>query len=283
MQTVSIASALKTAISQLSNVCTNPKLDAEILLAFALQSDRSLLYARPEKLLATEISCLFFSLVQRRRAREPIAYITGVKEFWSLPLDVNSSVLIPRPETEMIVEAILQKFPQQKEMLIADLGTGSGAIAIALASERPSWHIYATDNCPHALQVAKNNAAKFAIKNIHFSKGDWCAALPSLSFDVIVSNPPYIAHSEWSHYAADLAYEPVQALRASENGLAAFRRITTQANAFLKPQGLLVFEHGFAQVADLQIIFLEAGFQVSTTILDLAGHPRVTIGIAQNL
>ncbi|HLB57652.1 MAG TPA: peptide chain release factor N(5)-glutamine methyltransferase, partial [Gammaproteobacteria bacterium] len=199
-------------------------LDREILLSHVLKVTRSYLYAHPTPLLTKEEEKDFLTLLERAKKGEPIAYLIGHREFWSLDLIVTPDTLIPRPETELLVELILKNKRDEKK-IIADLGTGNGAIALAIASERPDWMIYATDINKKALQVAEQNAARLQIKNIQFCAGSWCAALPPIQFDAIVSNPPYIAEDDPNVDPAVLNYEPRQALIAGKQGLEDLEKI----------------------------------------------------------
>jgi release factor glutamine methyltransferase len=273
-----IRHALQSAVIILKHVDT-PSLDAELLLAYALRQPRAHLHAWPEKLLSPTQRAVFAALIKRRSQLEPIAYITGVKEFWSLPLTVTRATLIPRPETEGLVEQVLAlPFLATQPLAIAELGTGSGAIAIALATERPAWHIFATDLSGSALAVAEQNAEKLQITNIHFFQGDWCNALPAQRFAIIVSNPPYIAEKEWSAYARGLEYEPREALTAGSDGLDAIKTICQQATEYLLPGGFLIIEHGFKQGAVVREIFMENGYQDVVLTKDLSNQERITVG-----
>lgn len=251
-------------------------LDADLLLAYVLQKPRSYLYAHGEQLLTATEQAQFQALLQRREQGEPIAYIIGEQEFWSLPLRVTQDVLIPRPETELIVEFILAQLPKDKPQSIIDLGTGSGAIAIAIASERLNWKITATDKSPSALAVAKHNAEKFTLSHISFIESDWFMNIPSQQFSAIISNPPYIANDD--PHLRDLCYEPTSALVAENNGLDDIEKIVEQAKNYLQSSGLLAIEHGYKQLEAVQAIYRAAGYQDISTLNDLANHPRVTIG-----
>ena len=242
---MTIATQLVEAKKMLTDVADNPLLEAEILLAHALQKSRSHLHAWPQNNLTAEEIQLFVSYLSRRCQREPIAYITGKREFWSLEFSVTTDTLIPRPETEVLVESVMQMFANRAQLKLADLGTGSGAVAIALAHEYPAWEIFATDIRKETIAIAKKNAETFCLNNISFYEGDWCDALPSADFDIIVSNPPYIAETEWNTYAAGLAYEPKGALVAGKDGLDAIRAIAKSAKHYLKQDGCLMVEHGF--------------------------------------
>ncbi len=251
-------------------VSDTPLLDTEILLAEVLGVSRSYLFAFPERQLTTKENNLFASYLEKRKKKIPVAYITGHREFWSLDLLVTTDTLIPRPETELIVELALQIDGWQR---VADLGTGSGAIAIALATERPDWEIHATDKSERALAVAKENAGRFKLTQIVFHQGDWLAALPDMQFDLIVSNPPYIAVNDPN---LESEHEPRSALIAAENGLQDIIQISQQAREYLRQGGRLLMEHGFQQAADVQRILENLGYINIKTYSDLAGLDRVT-------
>jgi release factor glutamine methyltransferase len=271
---------LQAAHEQLVAVTDQPLLEAEILLQYVLGVSRSHLRAWPEQAVTIEQARLFQSYVARRLQKEPIPYITGQHEFWSLPLAVTTATLIPRPETELLVEKVLTLFPdKQSAIRLADLGTGSGAIALALASERSNWGICAVDVSQSALQIASENAQTLGLKNISFYLGSWCTALPDLAFNVIVSNPPYIAETEWADYAAGLQFEPRSALVAGADGLDDIRTIISDAKRYLLPGGYLLIEHGYQQAKAVQAIFLASGYQQVDSMADLAGHWRVTMGV----
>jgi release factor glutamine methyltransferase len=225
----------------------NPHLDAEILLAHVLEKPRSYLFAWPESLLTASQAQQFQQLLARRLHGEPIAHILGEKEFWSLTLSVTRDTLIPRPDTELLVERVLQQFPEEPAQTIADLGTGTGAIALAIAKERPGWQVVATDLYPATLRVAQYNAHQLAIENIQFYAGDWCAALPAQKFDILVSNPPYIAIGDPHLVSPALSYDPPQALISGKEGLDAIHCIIEQAPAYLMSGGWLFLEHGYNQ------------------------------------
>ncbi|RDI48606.1 Release factor glutamine methyltransferase [Aquicella lusitana] len=276
---MTIAEWLQQATHQLAAVTDVPQLEAEILLAHALKKSRSYLYAWPQQTVASEDAQHFIHLLAQRARSKPIAYITGKKEFWSLELFVNENTLIPRPETELLVASVLNLFPEQdKAVQVADLGTGSGAIALALASERPAWQIHAVDISEAALSVARKNGRHLTLQNIIFHQGNWCEALPAGGFDVIVSNPPYIATDEWRRYADGLAYEPENALLSGEDGLAAIREIINTAKSRLKQAGYLLIEHGFAQGEAVQRLFSKNGYSHVHSLRDLQGQTRVTLG-----
>jgi len=275
---VDIQQSLNEAKHVLSPITDQPVLEAEILLAYVLGKSRAFLYAWPKCLLSDDQIKLFNIYLQRRCRREPVAYITGTKEFWSLSMAMSQDTLIPRPETEMLVEAVLTCYPNDHaSKKIADLGTGSGAIGLALAKEKPVWNIYATDISHAALERAKKNASQLTIENINFFQGNWCTALPRNDFDIIVSNPPYIAEAEWDLYAENLAFEPKNALVSGEDGLDAIRQISQSAKYYLKPGGYLLVEHGYLQADMVRELFAVYGYSHIDSICDLAGHERITL------
>lgn len=252
------------------------RLDSEVLLAHVLGVERSVLYAYPEKLIAIDA---FLALCARRKVGEPIAYILGKKDFWQSTFFVNEHVLIPRPETELLVDTILSKFSEKQTVKIAELGTGSGAIALSLAEARPEWELVATDVSAPALQVAKQNVTSLGVGNVTLFQGDWCDALPDQAFDVIVSNPPYIAEDDPHVAQGDLRFEPKSALVAGAAGLADIQKIAAQAKAYLKPSGFLLFEHGYQQAAAVAHVFESLGYQCVTCLQDLAGLDRVSFAV----
>jgi release factor glutamine methyltransferase len=255
------------------------RLDAELLLAHALGVSRASLYARPEEEPDAGVRETFLRLVDERSRGVPVAYLIGHREFWSLDLAVTPAVLVPRPDTERLVELALARIPRGGEADVADLGTGSGAIALALASERPHARIVATDLSEAALDVARANARRLALTNVAFASGDWHAALQG-RFDLIVSNPPYIAADD-PHLDGDLRHEPASALVAGADGLDALRRIVGGAAARLRPGGWLLVEHGFDQGEPVRRLFREAGHHEVETARDAGGRERVTLGRAR--
>lgn len=254
----------------------NPRLDAEVLLAHVLGKQRTYLRAWPEYQLS-EAELLFFKqLLQRRMQGEPVAYLLGYREFWSLELALNSATLIPRAETEVLVEAALAQF-DGKPIRALDLGTGSGAVALALASERPAWHIDAVDIEPECVAAARANAALHQLNNVHCIESDWCRSL-SGNYPLIVANPPYIDPEDGHLMQGDLRFEPRRALVAADRGLAAIKQIVPQALSRLDPGGWLMLEHGYDQGAACAEVFTGAGYVEVCCQQDLAGHDRVTRG-----
>lgn len=259
--------------------CDSARLDVELLLAHVLGCNRTALYARPEQVLTTAQHENFEILLQRRALGEPLAYLTGQREFWSLPLTVTPDTLIPRPETELLVECALMLLSGRADIRIADLGTGSGAIAIALAMELPHAAIVATDQSTAALAVAKDNAERLCPDRIEFCEGDWCLALPHLSFDLIVSNPPYVAAADPALQDDGVRFEPVTALAAGHDGLDAIRAIIPAARRHLASGGVLLLEHGAGQAEAVAALLGQHGYRDIETHGDLAGLPRVTAAI----
>lgn len=251
-------------------------LDAQLLLQRLTASSRAELLAFGEKTVDAATADLFRAAMQRRAAGEPLAYITGVREFWSLPLVVTPAVLVPRPETELLVELCLAQLDWTPR-LVADLGTGSGAIAIALAKERPDWMLIATDASLAALEVAAINRERLGVANLALRAGSWCDALPAELFDAIVSNPPYIAPDHPAFH--ELPYEPRSALAAGDDGFADLIMIARDARGRLKPGGLLLLEHGAGQAVRLQQTLAALGYVKSHAHQDLAGLDRVTAAI----
>lgn len=278
-----IAQALKQAIEQLAAIPdTIPRLEAEILLSSLLDKPRTYLMAWPEERLTPEQMDSFQVMLERRTTHEPIAYITGCREFWSLNLEVTPDTLIPRPETEILVEIALEHIPKEQALNIADLGTGSGAIAAAIACERPMCNIVATDFSQDTLRVAQRNFRRLGLGNIKTSMGEWCHALPpEQQFDIIVSNPPYVAEGD-GHLAHDgLPWEPQRALRSGDDGLDDISRIISDAPQHIASGGWLFLEHGFDQGDRVRSLLKDSGFTDIHTNLDLSGHDRVSTGRKQ--
>ena len=254
------------------------RLDAELLLAHVLGVSRARLYAWPEHEPEPVQREAFDRLIAARERGEPIAYLTGRREFWSLDLAVTPDVLIPRHETELLVELALDRIARDRKVRVTDLGTGSNAIALALARERPLARVTATDASEAALDVARRNAARLGIGNVAFAVGDWYAALGDARFDLIVSNPPYIAAGDAHLAQGDLRFEPAAALASGADGLDAIRRIVADAPEHLADGGALLLEHGFDQSLRVRALLDAAGFQNVTSVSDSGGHERVTLG-----
>ncbi len=274
----SIAQALKTATDTLAETSTSAHLDAEVLLRHALECSATHLLAWPEKTLDEKQLQHFEQLIVQRRSGVPVAYLTGHKEFWSLDFRVTPATLIPRPETELLVEFVLDKFSSRKKLKLIDLGTGSGAIAIALASEKPDWSITATDVSEEALAVATENARTHRLGNIRFVNSHWFDQIEAQDFDLIISNPPYIARHDVHLSQGDVRFEPPCALISGDTGMDAIEHITSQAKHHLSPDGWLVFEHGYDQKQALHDCLSRHHFQHIIQREDLSAQPRITAG-----
>ena len=254
--------------------------EAEVLLAHALGRSRAWLFAHADDPVEAGAAQTFRVLVARREAGEPVAYLCGRRGFWSLDLAVTRDTLIPRPETELLVELALERLPPGREVRVADLGTGSGAIALALACERPRARVLATDASAAALAVARDNAQRLGLGNVELRQGDWFEPLQGLRLDLVASNPPYIASDDPHLARGDLRHEPASALAAGPDGLDDLRRIVADAPAHLLPGGWLLLEHGWTQGADVRALLDAAGFQDVATCRDLEQRDRVSLGRA---
>lgn len=254
-----------------------PRLESEILLAEAMNVSRAHLFAHPEQDVSDQARACFGSMLERRQAGEPVAYITGEKAFWSLNLQVSPAVLIPRPETEILVQAALDRIPADASWRIADIGTGSGAIALAIAMERPGCEIHASDISEAALQVAASNAKCHGLENVRFHHGSWLEPL-SGQFDLVASNPPYVAAGDPHLEKGDLRFEPDGALVSGPDGLDAIRTICKMAADRLRTDGWLLLEHGHDQGPACVQILDSGGYHCVETFRDLEGTNRVVAG-----
>lgn len=254
------------------------QVDVRLLLQHVLQVNAAFLIAHGEQILTPDQITHFEQLVARRIAGEPVAYLTGEKGFYDLVFSVSPAVLIPRPETELLVEIALSKIPLDTPFEILDLGTGSGIIAITLAKHRPASRVIAVDRSPDALTVARQNVMQLAIENVTFDQSDWYAGLQDKKFDMIVANPPYVAEEDVHLTQGDLRFEPQTALVAQENGLRDLSVIIRHAPAHLRSAGWLLFEHGYDQAAACQKMLQHAGFSRIFTAPDLAEIERVSGG-----
>ena len=252
--------------------------DAELLLLHVLQKPRSWLFTHAGEALGPDIHAAYEALLARREAGEPVAYLTGRRGFWTLELEVTPATLIPRPETELLVELALQRLPPDFGGSVADLGTGSGAIALAIARERPHAQVVATDASTAALEVARRNATRHAIANVVFAHGDWLAPLATRRFDLIVSNPPYIEAADPHLIRGDLRFEPASALASGSDGLDDIRRIVDGARSHLEPGGWLLFEHGWNQGEAVRGLLRGGGYGEVFTARDLEQRDRVSGG-----
>ena len=270
-----IRSWLKAACATLCGG-ESPKRDAEVLLSFVTQKSRSWLIAFDETTLSAPQLVQLDALLARRAAGEPVAHLTGEREFWSLPLTVSPVTLIPRPDTEILVEQALARLPDEA-VDIVDLGTGTGAVALAIASERPDCRVTGVDRIAEAVQLAQHNAQKLRIGNATFLQSDWFSALAGKKFTMIVGNPPYIDADDEHLQQGDVRFEPLSALVAPQQGLADIRDIVRAARDYLLPQGWLMLEHGWQQGAEVRNILSAHDYQAVITCQDYAGHDRVTL------
>jgi release factor glutamine methyltransferase len=273
---IRVAGVLAALRGRLGAASPTPALDAEVLVAHVLGASRSAIAAEPERPLAPEEMLALEALVRRRLEGEPVAYLMGRREFWSLELEVTPDVLVPRPETELVVERALAAIASRERPSVLDLGTGSGAIASAIARERPDADVTATDVSAAALAVAARNAARLALPNLRLLEGSWFGPVSDSSFDLIASNPPYVAAGDPA--LAALAHEPAGALVGGAEGLDALSAIAAAAREHLEPGGTLVLEHGAAQGPAVRALLESAGLVGVGTRRDLAGHERVTEG-----
>ena len=284
---LSIEAVLASASKQLADVSDSPLLDAKVLLADALEQTLTYLITWHDKPLTETQLSAFQQMLDRRLAGEPIAYIVGVKEFWSLPFFVAPSTLIPRPDTETLIELVLanhqaghQPNHNKTDVRLLDLGTGTGAIALALASENPSWQVQAVDFNADAVKLAQRNAENLALNHVKIYKSDWFSAVSAQSnedkFDIIVSNPPYIDEADPHLVAGDVRFEPKSALVANNQGLADIEHIVSEAKNYLASGGAIYLEHGYQQGQAVRDILNANGYQNSQTEQDLAGNDRIT-------
>lgn len=257
----------------------NAVLEAQILLAYILECDRLKLITWPEMRVASDQSMHYHRLVERRAQHEPIAYLVGEKEFWSRIFVVTRDTLIPRPETEKLIEVALARLPETA-LTVLDVGTGSGIIACTLALERPAWQVVGLDCSDNAIEIAKINAERLGAKNVTWMQSDWLSAWQGPAVDVIVSNPPYLRADD-EHLTQDLLFEPHQALVAGQTGLEAYEILIPQAASYLKKQGVLLLEHGYDQANEVQKLLQKSGFGEIQTYPDLSGQGRVTVGLTK--
>ena len=273
-----LGEALHAASTLLARSSSSARLDAELLLEYVTGLPRTSFRTTPERALPASAGWSFQQLIKRRLKGEPVAYICGQQAFWSLLLEVSPAVLIPRPETELVVERALIHLPPDSSAQIADLGTGSGAIALALASERPGARVTGVEFSREALDIAFRNAGRLQIGNIRFVQGSWFAPLAGERFALLVSNPPYVAQND-PELAADVRrFEPELALIPGRTGMEALEQIITQAPRHLTPGGWLILEHGWKQASAVRERLVRSGFTHVRSYADLAGHERVTEG-----
>ena len=273
-----MAEVPETVETLLRQAAAIDRVDAEWLLAHVLGRPRSWLFAHSGDPVPTAAALRFASLSARRQAGEPVAYLTGTQGFWTLDLEVSPATLIPRPETELLVELALARIPPDAAARIADLGTGTGAIALAIARERPRARVIATDASDAALAVARRNGLRNRVANVEFREGDWLAPVAGERFGLIASNPPYIAEGDPHLCEGDLRFEPPTALSSGSDGLVAIRRIVRDAPAHLAAGGWLLLEHGWDQGEPVRALLAQAGFIEVETARDLEGRDRVSLG-----
>ncbi len=274
---MNIQQALEQARETLSKNGESADIDAQVLLSHVLQRNSAHLIAWPEKELDKNQAASFLQLIEQRKQGLPVAHLTGQREFWSLDFSVNNSTLIPRPETETLVEFILQKFGDRKNLKLLDLGTGTGAIAIAIASEKPAWQIFASDISKQALALATKNNTQHKT-NITFIHSDWFNNIKQHDFDIIVSNPPYIADNDPHLQSGDVRFEPQGALTAGKTGMDDIKHLCAQAKNHLQKNGWLIVEHGYNQAQLVADCFAENAYAQVEQREDLSGHTRMTAG-----
>lgn len=277
-----IQQCLRSGVQRLQPDSDSAQLDAEILLAHAIQQNRTYLRTWPERSLTDTQLHQFENLISQRERGVPIAHLVGYKDFWKHTFLVSKDVLIPRPETELLIEQALQFCPAEQTCLIADLGTGSGAIALSLALERPQCTVHATDASAKALALAQRNAIQLGADSVQFHLSNWFDDFDVDELDLIVSNPPYIAPDDPHLHTGDVRFEPRQALVAENQGLSDLKQIIDQAWDRLKFGGRLMLEHGYDQSEAVQTLMAQRGYIEINTIYDLQGHPRVTSGQRPN-
>jgi release factor glutamine methyltransferase len=272
-----IAEALQWAYSQLASSSDSAHVDAEVLLLHCLNKPKSFIYTWPERALTVQQFKAFHQMINKRQQGVPVAHIIGEREFWSLPFIVNESTLIPRPDTEILVETALNlSLGEQAKVL--DLGTGTGAIALALASERLKWKVTAIDKVDEAVELAKANRANLNLPQVEILQSDWFSAVNDRDFDLIVSNPPYIDAEDEHLYLGDVRFEPQSALTAGEHGYADLFHIAEHARAHLVHGGYLLLEHGFEQAIRVREKLIELGYQQVATVRDFGSNDRCTLG-----
>lgn len=270
-----IKEALALAMESLS-ASETPDIDSQFLLCYVLACKTSHLLMWPDKVLSPDEEQTFIDLVKQRQQGIPIAYLTGKRGFWSLDLSVTEDTLIPRPDTELIVEKSLAKM--KSGMQVADLGTGTGAIALAIAVEKPEVTVFAMDASAQALAVASLNKAEHDLNNVQFWQGYWLSAIQDRSLDMVISNPPYIEAADPHLQQGDVRFEPITALASGDDGLDDIRQIIAQARRALKPNGWLLIEHGYQQGQAIRSLFEQQGFSLIQTYQDFGGNDRVTEG-----
>lgn len=267
------------AIEQLRPCSDSARLDADLILSFALDIPRTRFITQADIPVSDAKADQIQTMIDKRKQGQPVAYITGSKGFWDLELIVNEHTLIPRPETELLIEFALAIFPADKDVHAIDLGTGTGAIAIAIAKARPDWQMVACDKSEQALIVATRNAENYQLNNIELVQSDWFSGIDRrYSFDLIISNPPYVADEDPHLSQGDVRFEPRSALRSGLDGLDDIREIVKTGKDYLKEHGWLIVEHGYDQGEAVKAIFAEHDYAVIQQGMDLIGHTRATYG-----
>jgi release factor glutamine methyltransferase len=280
-KTPTVGQCLSNASAKLTPCSDSARLDAELLLGGVLRCDRSYFYAHPEAPLSSETIAQFEQLLKRRYQGEPLAYLLGYKEFWSLRFQVTRDVLVPRPETELLVKLALASVAEKRTAKVVDLGTGCGSIGLAIAYERPQWRVTATDISRKALRVAVRNRFTLKLRNISFAQGNWFSPLRPQGFDLVVVNPPYVSIHDPHLNQPELRHEPEMALVSPEHGLADIKHIIINAGRHLKPGGRLLLEHGNDQGKPVRALLKHHGFIAIKTHKDLANHERVSLGVCR--
>lgn len=276
---ITVSQVLKKAARCLTTTSDSARFDAELLLSYVIQKDRSYFYTWPDKLIAKSQQQHFEQLIQQRLQGQPIAYMVGKQAFWTLDLKVTKDTLIPRPETELLIETALDYYHPHAPLNILDLGTGTGAIALAMASEFTQSQIVAVDLSHKALQVAQDNAARHQLHNVQFLQSDWFSNIPAQKFDLILSNPPYIEVDDPHLQQGDVRYEPRLALHSGIDGFNDIQHIIQQSQSYLKPQSWLMFEHGYQQAKKARQYLAQARFESIQSLRDLAGHERISMAL----
>lgn len=275
-QELNIGRYVEDAAAILSIGADTPRLDAELLMGMVLRKPRSFIIAHGDDYLDRTQAATFEALVRRRFSGEPIAYISGVREFWSMPLRVNRHVLIPRPDTELLVEKALARTPDEEGIRVLDLGSGSGAISLAIARERPKAEVIGVDNSPEAIRIANLNASVLKLGNVKFIESNWFDAVRGEKFHTVVSNPPYVINRDEFLMAGDLRFEPQDALAGGDDGLECIRAIIDRAHNYIVRQGWMLLEHGADQRrAVIRLLEAQRYYDICCH-KDLAGLDRVT-------
>ncbi|MGD8926109.1 MAG: peptide chain release factor N(5)-glutamine methyltransferase [Thioalkalispiraceae bacterium] len=277
--TKTLGAVHQEAIEQLKPCSDSARLDADLILSYALDIPRTRFITQAETPVSEVQYKRIIDFINKRRTGLPVSYITGTKGFWDLELIVNEHTLIPRPETELLIEFALTVLPAHKPINVIDLGTGTGAIALAIAKSRPLWNVTACDKSEQALEIARQNCKKYQLNNVDIISSDWFANIPEgASYDLIISNPPYVAEQDPHLHQGDVRFEPISALSSGPDGLNDIRQIVISARNYLSQYGWLIVEHGFDQGESVKSLFSDQGYQTIQQGLDLNGHTRATYG-----